>query len=212
MNCIANFGVNFGDITAQPILRIRGDRDEQATDLDQFRFVGGFRGDLPFFNGWDYDLSGSYARSRGFQSFQGIHEGRLAESLNTTVFDPVTNTYSCGAPYSTGVTCVPVNLFNAQLYQEGGGYLQPNEAAYLFSPATNMTVFEQSMITGIFSGGLGTIFGMEVPLILGFEWREDALESNADDVRALGLIQHRASDRGATLAVVTCGSTSSKPN
>ncbi|WP_421790226.1 TonB-dependent receptor domain-containing protein [Hyphobacterium sp.] len=198
VNCVINFGANLGDINAQPILRVRGDRDEQSTDLDQFRFVGGVRGDLPLFRGWDYDIGGSYARSRGFQSFQGIHEQRLAESLNTTVYNPVTNTYSCGAPYSTGVTCVPVNLFNPQLYQEGGGYLQADEAAYLFSPATNMTVVEQTMVTGIFTGGLGTMFGMEVPLIFGFEWREDALESNADDVRARGLIQHRASDRGAT--------------
>lgn len=194
--CLAGFGLNTNE-NALAILRIRGDRDEQSTDLGQFRFVAGVRGDLPFFNSWEYDVSGSFARSRGFTQFQGIHEGRLFESLATTTRDPVTGNYSCGATFNTGVACVPVNLFNPQLYQAGGGYLQADEAAYLFTPATNYTVVEQTLVNGFLTGGLGTIFGMEVPLILGFEWREDALESNADDVRARGLVQHRASDRGA---------------
>lgn len=202
VNCFTGFGIPdalapiFSDNF--PIVRVNGHLDRNDTELQQTRFVTGFRGDLPLFNNWTYELFGSYARSQGFQRIYGVNEDRLQTSLYNTEYDPVTGTYSCTDPQPAVLDCVPVNLFAANLYQEGGGYFTPEEADYLLTQATNRTVVEQTMIGGIFSGTLMQLAnGSDVPLILGFEWREDALNSQADDVRANGNLHRRNTDRGA---------------
>ena len=73
-------------LPALPITAIRGDRNNFKTDLEQMRFVGGVRGDLPFLNNdtfsdWNFELSGVYSRSNGDVVRRGIREDRLAFAL-----------------------------------------------------------------------------------------------------------------------------------
>ena len=206
VNCLAFFGADFGDIgNIQPIINIRGDRDMRETEVSLFRAVGGAKGQLPIidnfipsFRDFHWEASASYSRSNGFDTYQGIHADRLALSLETSVRNP-DGSVTCGGTVTQSVPCVPVNLFGDNLYQEGGGYLTPEEAEYLLVDASFNTVVEQTILQGYMSGVLGTLpwNDADIPIVLGVEWREDAIDSQPSNIVRDGLIHNRASDRGA---------------
>ena len=215
VNCLALFGVNFGNLDVVPIVQLDGDRDRQTADITQISSVLGFRGDLPFFNSWNYDIWASYARSEGFSRFVGIDNDRLQLSLNTSVrlpngqvvcgidIDgdgiPDNEVGAFGGEFLNNVPCVPVNLFQPSLYQEGGGVLSQAEMDYLLAPATIRTVYEQLLVGGTTSGTLFSLNnGTDVPLVLGFEYRRDTITSQADDTFGRGDIIFRSADQGAT--------------
>ncbi|MFZ5615739.1 MAG: TonB-dependent receptor domain-containing protein [Pseudomonadota bacterium] len=206
VNCLAIFGVNFGSIgDIQPILNINGDRDSRETEVSQFRFVGGLKGELPWldgvlgFGGFTWEASGSYSRSTGTDSFQGIDQDRLELSLNTSVRNP-DGTVTCGGTVPQVTPCVPVNLFAPNLYVEGGGFFTPEEAAYLFVPADFRTTVEQTLAQVFVTGQVATLPWNDNPLsiVVGGEWREDAIDSDPSAFVRDGRIHNRASDRGAT--------------
>lgn len=205
VNCLAIFGVDFGSIgPIQPILNINGDRDTRNTEVSQFRFVGGVKGELPWldsvpgFEGFTWEASTSYSRSTGFDTFQGISQDRLDLSLSTSVRNP-DGTVTCGGNIPQTVACVPVNLFAPNLYVEGGGFFTPEEAAYLFIPADFSTTVEQTLAQAFITGQVATLPWNDNPLsvVIGGEWREDAIDSRPSAVVRDGLIHNRASDRGA---------------
>ncbi len=206
VNCLALFGVDFGSIgDIQPILNINGDRDARDVEVSQFRFVGGLKGELSWLdnvlslNGFTWEASGSYSRSTGTDRYQGIDQDRLELSLNTSVRNP-DGTVTCGGTVPQTTPCVPVNLFGSNLYQEGGGFFTPEEAAYLFVPADFATTVEQTLAQVFVTGQLATLPWNNNPLsiVLGGEWREDLIDSRPSAIVRDGRLHNRASDRGAT--------------
>lgn len=206
VNCLAIFGVDFGSIgPIQPILNINGDRDSRDVEVSQFRFVGGLKGELPWldgvlgFEGFTWEASGSYSRSNGTDTFQGIDQDRLELSLNTSVRNP-DGTVTCGGGIPATTPCVPVNLFAPNLYVEGGGFFTPEEAAYLFVPADFATTVEQTVGQVFVTGQLATLPWNQNPfsIVIGGEWREDSIDSRPSAIVRDGRLHNRASDRGAT--------------
>ncbi len=205
-----------------PIVLIDGDRNTTQVEQSQIRIVGGIRGDLPFFNDdpgddlfglsdWNYDLSGSYHRSFGTSVRRGIQEDRLALSLLTTT-RLGDGSLACGIdPDGDGIPnlandfelfgflsdepCVPVNLFASNVQEQNR--LTPEEEEYLFGVRTFGTEIKQSIIQGFVSGGIMNLPAGTVLLGLGFEYRQDEINSRPDDNAEDGNFIGFFADRGA---------------
>jgi len=206
-----------------PIVLVDGDRNTTQVEQQQIRLVGGIRGDLPFWNGeagdglfgltdWTYELSGSYQRSFGTSVRRGIIEDRLALSLLTTTrlgdgslacgIDPDGD----GIPnnigdfdifgFLGGLDCVPVDLVSAGV--QGLNALTPEEQDYLFGVRTFSTEIQQSIIQGYFGGNVANLPAGEVGVVVGFEYRQDEIDSRPDDNAEDGNFIGFFSDRGAT--------------
>lgn len=204
-------GVN---LPVQPIVTVRGDRDNVDVDIAQFRLVGGLKGELPFTmpllnTTWDYDVYGSFSRSDGSSVRRGIRDDRLQLSLLTTIEDPSNpGQFICGLdangdgipdPNSTPGGCVPVNLFAPSLYETPiGDFATQAERDYLFGVRSFNTIYEQSVINGVISGDLFKLPGGMSSAALGFEYRQDMIDSRPDDVAANGLFYGFFSDQGAS--------------
>ena len=69
-------------LPVQPIIAIRGDRNNYVVTQEQYRGVLGVRGDLPFIgSSWTFEVAGSYTKSIGKSDRNGIREDRLALAL-----------------------------------------------------------------------------------------------------------------------------------
>lgn len=69
-------------LPVQPIVSVRGDRNNFEVTQEQYRGVLGVRGDLPFIgSSWTFEAAGSYSRSIGTSTRDGIREDRLALAL-----------------------------------------------------------------------------------------------------------------------------------
>lgn len=206
-----------------PIVLVDGDRNTTQVEQQQIRLVGGIRGDLPFWNGeagdglfgfsdWTYELSGSYQRSFGTSVRRGIIEDRLALSLFTTARQP-DGTLGCGFDFDgdgffdtagdfdlfgflSPESCVPVDLVSAGV--QGLNALSPQEQEYLFGVRTFSTEVQQSIIQGFFGGNIANLPAGEVGFVMGFEYRQDEIESRPDDTAEDGNFIGFFSDRGAT--------------
>ena len=204
-------GVNYD---VQPIVTVIGDRGTADVDVAQYRLVGGFKGDLPFSNPitgstWDYDVYGSYSRSDGNSVRRGIRDDRLQLSLATTIEDPDNpGNYICGLdtngdgipdPSSTPGGCVPLNLFAPSLYENGfGDFATQEERDYVFGVRTFNTVYEQTILSGIVRGDLVQLPAGMSSAAVGFEYRQDSIDSRPDDVARDGLFYGYFSDGGAS--------------
>jgi len=207
-----------GAIGAQevrPVIRVIGDRNRTEFDIGQTRAVAGFRGDLPFVNfgpvnDWTYDVSASFSRSVGNSSRKGIREDYLMYSLETSAIDPSTNTVVCGEDVDgdgipdgfdrIGAACVPVNLFAPSLYNggEAGDFATQAERDYVFGDRSFETIYEQTIVSAYANGNLFRLPAGDVPLVIGFEYRMDEIESNASDVASRGLLFGFFQDGGAS--------------
>lgn len=225
VNCLGIFGVNFGNQDVVPIIGIVDDREVVSADVAQSRFVGGIRGDLDFLgnfglDNWTYEASAQYSRSSGQSKREGIINDRLLLSLNTSVVDPATGNIVCGIdidgdglPDSNeqigvfgdedllSVPCVPVNLFAPSVFQSGGGRLATQaETDYIFGTRNFNTVIDQTIYQGIVQGDLFELpwNGSKVPLVLGFEYRDESIFSDPDTAARDGLLIAFFADRGAS--------------
>lgn len=224
VNCLAPFGVNFGPLDWYSILVIQGDREVVQADVAQTRFVGGLKGDLPVLqnfglDNWTYELSAQYSESSGQSKREGILNDRLLLSLNTSVVDPSTGDIVCGIDTDGDglpnneqigvfgdedlltVPCVPVNLFAPSIYQEGGGtFATQAERDYLFGTRNFNTQIDQTVIQGIVQGDVFELpwNGSKVPLVVGFEYRDESIFSDPDTVARDGLLLAFFADKGAT--------------
>lgn len=195
------FGFPFGPQTAQPVVVIRGDRDVREASIDQFRFIGGVRGNMGFLDNflggnWSYDAYFSYQRSEGDEVTRGLQAERLALSLETSRFDENGNIV-CGDGTDG---CVPVNFFADSIYQVGGGsFATQAETDYLFVDREFQTTIEQYVGNAYISGDLFDLpwNGATVPLAFGYEFRRDEINSEGNDIATEGLLENFFSDRGA---------------
>ncbi|MEO2267373.1 TonB-dependent receptor [Pseudoalteromonas sp. YIC-656] len=199
IDCLSFLGAQGGPTWVRPIVNIRGDRDRVDVEVEQYRVVAGFTGDLPIFEfaeqkAWYYDIYASYSASNGTDNRQAILESNLLQALDTVV--AADGTVSC-ADTSNG--CVPVNLFAENIYQEGGGTLTDAEAAFLFGNRYMETKVNQLVINGFVGGELFNIpwNNEAVNMIIGAEYRRDEIESNPNDVSAEGLAWGYFADQGA---------------
>lgn len=70
-----------------PIVTVQGDRNNVDVQQEQYRFVGGVKGDFnllnkaPSLNNWTFEISGVYSESVGKSFREGIREDKLAFAL-----------------------------------------------------------------------------------------------------------------------------------
>ncbi|MEE9272540.1 MAG: TonB-dependent receptor [Robiginitomaculum sp.] len=74
------------DLPVAPIVSVKGDRNNVRTKQQQYRFVGGLKGDLPFLNkgplnNWAFEAAGVYSEAVGQSFRKGIREDKLAFAL-----------------------------------------------------------------------------------------------------------------------------------
>jgi iron complex outermembrane recepter protein len=187
VNCIGFFGgLNFGNLEVTPIIAVRNDRDNNKVEMEQLRLVGGIRGDLPGWQNnkglgnWGYDVYYSHSTSEGTDVQTGILEDPLTLSLETSVIDGAGN-ITCG----NGAPCVPVNMFADSLYQPGGGtFGSQAETDFVFGIRSFNTEVEQTVFSGVLQGDIAELpwNNTPIPLVVGFEWREDSIDSRPNDV------------------------------
>lgn len=206
VNCWGFFGpFNFGNQVSTPIIVVRGDRDQVDVNQDQIRLLGGVEGDLPWGTTWSYEGYVSYSWSKGKSRRDGILEAELQLSLNTAAIDPASGNVVCGLDGNEdglpdGQGCVPVNLFAGSLYQPGGGdFATQAERDYLFGSRRFKTVVEQTIVGATIQGDIARLpwNDIEIPLVLGVEYRKDVVDSQPNDVARDGLLFGFFSDRGA---------------
>ena len=202
VNCLGFFGFNFGNFAVRPVFAARGDRDNVDVEIEQLRVVAGIRGDLPAlrsdfgFGNWAYDLYFSHSTSNGTDFRTGVLENELTLSLETSVIDPSTGEISCGE----GQPCVPVNLFAESLYKPGGGdFASQAERDFVFGLRSFDTGINQSIFSAILQGDAAELPWNDtvIPLVLGFEYREDEINSIPNDVARDGLLIAFFKDGGA---------------
>ncbi|MEO1311923.1 MAG: TonB-dependent receptor, partial [Pseudomonadota bacterium] len=213
--------------TVVPQVQIRG-LNEQTVNLAQTRIVGGLRGDLPFLDvgqmsGWTYDVYAMRSQSDGTSIRPAINNDRLILSTETSRRLP-DGSVVCGidvdgdgfpdgsdidgdgaadSPLTTEETfsaCVPVNLFAPGKFGLGGGSLSPEEYDYLVSNRIFNTVFEQTVVAGFASGTLARLPWNDNDILfgVGFEYREDRLDSSPDFTSGQGQQFRFFTDPGAS--------------
>ena len=186
-------------------------RDENNSELTQYRLFAGLRGDMAFGNlpDWDYEISAGYTRSQGFSERTGLRENEFLRSLdhvldgsgNIVCSDPVPNPNGPLASLETVEPCIPFNAFDPGLYPLDGSIPQitsandPRVIDYLRGVRTIDTFVDEAIITGFFTGPIFELPAGEVKLLLGGEARETALETRADDTAARGLLSGFFLDR-----------------
>jgi iron complex outermembrane receptor protein len=181
---------------------VRGELSTKEAKVSQFRAVTGIKGNLPFLKNsdWKYEAYLSFSRSFGRENFWGIRGDKLQHSLKTTRWDPKNpDKLICGNG-SDG--CVVVNLFAPSLYKEGGGnFATKAEHDYLFGNRWFETIIKQKMAGVTIDGSVFSLpwNDTEVPLVIGYEHREDYILSTPSRIAAEGLFSGMTiKDKGAT--------------
>ncbi|MCR9079605.1 MAG: TonB-dependent receptor [Hyphomonadaceae bacterium] len=183
--------------TAVPVIFSPIGRSNIDVDVTQTRFTAGARGSLDFLGSdflsqWEYDVYGQYSRSVGDSIRPAVLEERLALSLSTTVQNP-DGSLSCGNAltdlfgFITQQTCVPINLFAPSLYNSANPqFATQAELDYISGERSVTTKVDQMLFGGFVTGPLFKLPGGEAGGVLGFEYREDGLDSGTDTIAATG--------------------------
>jgi len=207
----ATFGLlsgPIGPVFTQPIVSVTGDRNIVETEMQQYRGVFGFKGDLPFvdwgsMNSWVYEASLSYTKSEGESHRPGIRGDRLNLSLGaySSTNTPCDNDFGVPLASDTAAGCVPVNMYAPSLYPVGvvtGDFATQAERDYLFDVRDFKTDYTQTLFSAYSNGFLFDLPGGTAMGGLGIEWREDKISSIPDEVARDGLFFGFFSDGGAT--------------
>lgn len=198
------FGVNaapgtvgdlFGPQDASMLL-LRPWNDRITVELDQYRLIGGARGDYELLGStWDYEVFGGYTRSQGFSERTGVNEINLALSVYTTEIGD-DGLASCGLaniadrPDTFGgffgidpEACVPINFFSPTLFSPNPEFAEGQAAVdYLRDVRTVTTFVDQQIFGGYTTGTLMELPAGDLQAVVGFEWREDAIDTRSDSV------------------------------
>lgn len=183
-------------------------RDNNFVELQQFRSIGGLRGsfgdlgagDMGWFRSsqWDYELFFGYSRSQGFSSREILREEAFLRSLDVEI-DPATGAIVCKdvpnptGPFSPGQTlepCIPFNPLFPGLYPIDGSFPFPEDPRiidYLRGVRTVTTFVDQVIAGGYLTGPVVKLPAGDLQGVVGFEWREDAIDTRSDDTAARGL-------------------------
>ena len=185
------------DADALPVYSLEGLSQRRRSDVDVFRFVGGIEGDLPFLmdRGWVYDITAAYDRSYGTASQPVMREDGIREALDTLRLD-VNGNPICGLDrqatsfgFLTPANCPTIDFFSPTLFTVQGGtrnFATQEETDFLFGQAINITEMEQVHAQAIFTGDLFDMPAGTVGMVVGFEFREQRINSINDVTRVLG--------------------------
>ncbi|HEX5787157.1 MAG TPA: TonB-dependent receptor [Woeseiaceae bacterium] len=194
-----------GPIPVQPVVAVTGDRNITDVTLDQLRFVGGVRGDMPFIDfgtvrNWQFDAYYSHTQSDGRSSRPGVRGDRLDYALGwySATSTPCQNDTGLDLPDDMTLNCVPVNMFARSLMNPIiGDFATQAERAYLFDTRDFDTEYKQTIASAYANGEVFPLPGGEALFGIGAEYRLDEIDSIPDDVAAEGLFFGFFSDRGA---------------
>jgi iron complex outermembrane receptor protein len=195
-----------GPLLVEPIVSVRGDRNTNTVEVEQLRFVGGFRSDLPFLNfgsvnDWSMDLAAVLSKSTGESNRLGIRGDRINLALGwfSSTNTPCENDLGVELAPDAAPGCVPVNMFAPSLYPEGvvGDFATAAEREYLFDSRDFDTEYRQTLLTYYMSGNLLELPAGEVAGGIGVEYRKDEIDSIPDPVARDGLFFGFFSDGGA---------------
>ena len=204
----------FNPIPGSPGTFVYASEIEIDQTLNVGRFVGGFRGDLPFLSfgplaNWNYEVSGSFHRSNGVQSQYGfLHEDRITDGIAGATLDPVSGAPTCTTRTGSNffgfdtvrapTTCIPLNPF-VESFIFGGRFATEAENQFALSRTFLGTKVEQVIGSGFITGDLFEIpTGGAAQLLLGFEYRSDKVETTPSDTTRIGLAQGVDADVGST--------------
>ena len=189
----------FGPLEANSLL-LRPWKDSLRVELDQYRTLGGVRGEYGFLNDtWSYELFGGYTRSQGFSQRTGINEINLALSLYTTEFDEASGTFTCGLPnlddgfggfFGLDIeTCVPIDFLAPSLYSSTPEFAEGDIAVDYLREVRQVTTFiDETIFGGYTTGKLFELPAGDVQGVLGVEWRESAIDTKSDAVTQRGIL------------------------
>jgi len=174
---------------------------DRKVELQQFRFVGGFKGDFTSDwlseRNWSYDIFGSYDRGTGFQEQPLMSETNLDIALETLRFDAAGN-LKCGIQqrsndlgFITQQPCVIIDFFADSIFSGPGEgtFATDAERSFLIGDRLNRTVVEQTMFAAFVTGEL-----MEMPsgdtlkVAFGAEYRKDKINSSTEFLGTNGLL------------------------
>ncbi len=187
------------DVDALPVNTFASLPQRRETNIDYFRAVVGFRGDInaPFFEerNWEYDIYASYDRSSGFVDQALFFEPNIVLSQETLRLDADGNV-TCGVPldtlgfgFLTPQDCVPVNFFADSIFSVTGGnkdFATRAERDFITGRVTNFTEIEQAMISGFVTGDLFELPAGTVPLVFGLEYRDNRIDTRNSISREAG--------------------------
>jgi len=95
--------------------------------------------------------------------------------------------------------CVPVNLFASSVLNSAqGDFETAAERAYVFGDRSFVTVYEQIVLNAFVTGDLFEMPAGPVGVVLGAEWRQDKIDSQANSVASNGLFFGFFADSGAS--------------
>ena len=183
---------------ALPVYSLAGLTQHRETDVDNLRFVMGLEGDLPFLQdkGWVYDVFYSYEESSGTSVQAGMLEPHIQLSLDTLYLD-ANGQPACGLPrtalsfgFVTPAPCVVVDYFADSLWTTRGGdktFATQAENDFLFGNVINTTQLKQNHFSGLITGDLFDMPAGTVGIVIGAEYRDNAIDSANDLVRSLAL-------------------------
>lgn len=166
-----------------PVISSPIERFNTDAKLSQARLLAGIRGDLGFVPGWEYEAFGSYSRADGELTGTILRTDLLGLSLNTTV-DLGGGELVCGAGFTDDFGflgsdgCVVVDLFAPSLYDPlNPSFATEEERDFLTGRRQTNTTNEQLLLGGYVTGPVFTIPGGEVSGVLGYEYRDDKVDT-----------------------------------
>lgn len=188
------------DEVALPVITTNALNQDRASNVTNFRIVGGIEGDIAIGplkdRNWIYDTYVSYDRSLGVASQAILNEVAIRESLDTLRFDADGN-LTCGLDRTAGGfgfltprDCVPVNFFSPTLFTTAGGskdFATQAETDFISGDSINTTEIETIVANSIVTGDIFELPGGTAGLVLGGEYREERINTVNDFVRVNGL-------------------------
>ncbi len=143
------------------------DRAGNGIKIDYQRYVLGARGDLPWLDGWQWDVAAQYSHSDGDYSADIIWDDAITPYMFRTDLCAGTTTDYRGAP------CVDVNWYSPSLL---AGSPTAQEAAFLFGNVTGNTIYEQASLEAYATGDLFQLPAGPVGAVIGALYQKDKID------------------------------------
>jgi iron complex outermembrane receptor protein len=141
--------------------------NDSKIQIDYQRYVVGARGDLPWLNGWQWDIAAQYSHSDGDYSSDIIWDDAITPySFRSDLCAGTTTDYR-GAP------CVDINWYSPQFM---AGQFTDEESAFLFGNVTGNTIYEQTSLEAYASGDLFELPAGAVGAVVGALYQEDSID------------------------------------
>lgn len=158
-----------------------------VVDRDTFRVVGGFQGEIPVLDGWDYEAYYAYGQTKEAQTSSGqvnvLNFRNALEAIpdvNDLDGDGSTTDAICRDATARDQGCVPVSVF-------GFGAISAAAADYIKAPG-QLTTFTQQKVAGLnFTGSVFDLPAGPLGLAIGAEYRDEYSRSEFDALQQAGL-------------------------